>query len=174
MTQPPVDENFQQRQTDYSPVTIDRIAAILHDEGLEHVVEAIEVPAEHSPTGHAEHREIARTGFINQSIIFTIEDDYLVSTSLWRGHASTEFAARALAMTNEWNLNQILPGTHFYENASGQLEFAARRTLRCRDGLSTNQLGAFIVSTIDAYVSIWNHYEVSWPELKDWEEPNNE
>lgn len=172
MSQPPVDENFQQRQSDHSAVTIDRIAAILHDEGLEHVVEAIEIPG--GQEGAPAHQEIARTGFVNQSIIFAVQDDYLVSTSLWRGHASTEFAARALAMSNEWNLNQILPGAHFYENAQGEIEFAARRALRCRDGLSTNQLGAFVVSTIDAFVGIWNHYEVSWPELKDWEDTTND
>lgn len=143
---------------DFAVVTAERIGEILHGEGLEFLVEQKEADT-----------TVARTGFINQSIVFVPGSAGTTAQATWRGRLSAEDAARGLAMVNEWNLHQINPIAFMLESESGEIAFGARRSLHSVGEVSTNQLGAFVVSSIDSFVGLWNYFESALPESVTWE-----
>lgn len=163
-------EHSEKHQQDFGAVTTDRIAEILADENLQYVIEDVaETP---TATGAPQQiDQVVRTGFVNQSIVFAEHNSSLVASSQWRGRLPREEAARALAVVNEWNALQIAPGVRMYETPDEHIEFMASRSLRTTHGLSTNQLGAFALSTIDSFVAAWDYFETTFPELVSWEHP---
>lgn len=147
---------------DFAPVDADRIAVILADESLEYAIEV--------PHPEASFSSQVRTGFINQSILLQAGDNGLGAVSTWRGRLAPEDAAKGLAMVNEWNLHQMAPVVYMLESESHEIAFAARRTLGSPRA-STNQLGAFLVSTIDSFVAVWDYFESALPDSVTWTEP---
>ena len=76
----------------------------------------------------------------------------LVSEAVWSSAVPTQDAPLVLAACNEWNLHNITPALHFIEpggDHAGYLALRMHRSALVDAGLSDNQLGAFITTTIE-------------------------
>lgn len=155
--------------TPVSPVTPERIAELLDAEGLQHRLESAPVAAGETPT------TIVRTGFINTAIAISIDGDQLVCDSMWRGEAPKDEAPKVLGLVNEWNQTQYMPTLRFFENSAGagHLTISALRQIDIEHGLSRNQIGAFIMSTLDGVLRAYEWVEAQLPELVTWEEKHD-
>ncbi|MDO5097789.1 MAG: YbjN domain-containing protein [Corynebacterium sp.] len=109
------------------------------------------------------------TGFVDQAVFFQVKGDFLVVCSVWRGTVPVAKATRLLSLCYDWNTMHDAPTLQFEETGSGSLELRCRRSLRVGDGVSFNQLGAFVITTLDAFMACWNYvagelpYYVNWP-----------
>ncbi len=83
-------------------------------------------------------------------------------------------APTILAVVNEWNLTQIMPALHFVETTPGTLALIVHRELLTEGGVSRNQLGAFITSSIHNTLACFNWLEEQFPTLVTWDTPATE
>lgn len=137
-------------------VTIDRVAEILVTDGIEYETEDVS------------GRAVLRTGFNNSAIALTIDDDALVCDSLWRGHVGLNDGAALMAVVNNWNQSQISPVLRFFEQSGQSLVVSAYRRIGVSEGLSRNQLGAFVLSSLNAVNEAFAAVEKQFPELVTW------
>ncbi|MDO4686363.1 MAG: YbjN domain-containing protein [Corynebacterium sp.] len=142
-------------ETNPTPVTLDRVAEIFQAENLEYV------PEEHG---------LLRTGFPNAAVGVVMEGDYLLFDASWRGTPAADSAPHVLAAVNEWNLTQIMPSLSFSEIQQGTLNLRAHRAMYIGHGATRNQIGAFIMSTIENTLACFNWLEKQFPKLVTWEE----
>lgn len=149
-----------EHDTPIEPVSEHTIVDILEAENLAYRLQ--EEPA------------MVRTGFRNAAISFALEGEYLVCDSMWRGQVDSQRAATALAAANEWNLTQLAPTLRFFEGSPGALTFSACRRLHVAQGLSRNQAGAFVMSTLDAIVACFQWLEAQFPEAITWDDPHED
>ena len=140
------------------PVTAQSVAAIFSEENLEHRVEG----------------DVVRSGFINAAIVVAIDGSTLLFETLWRGMAPKELANHVLLAVNEHNQTHFAPTLRMLEGEGERLAVSAIRTLDIEHGASFNQLGAFIVSSIEATLQAFNFLESSFPTLVTWKDPHNE
>ena len=154
--------------TPVAPVTPERIAELLKAENLQYRLES-------APAGAGEETgTVVRTGFSNAAIAFTLNDSHLVCDSIWRGQIPTGEAPKMLGVANEWNQTQFTPTLRFFETATGTLALSAHRQIHVAEGLSRNQIGSFLMSTLDAVVGSFQWVEQQLPELVTWEENHDE
>ena len=148
--------------TEISALTVFRVAEIFEAEGLAYRIEP-------QPAGtDGEEVEILRTGFSNTAIAMQVRDDIFIIDSLWRAAVPRSEGPRILATVNAWNEQQFAPTLRFFEQEE-QLVVSAVREIHCGLGLSRNQLGAFLMSTLDAIVQSLAWLEQQYPELVTWE-----
>ncbi|WP_257181795.1 YbjN domain-containing protein [Corynebacterium cystitidis] len=140
------------------------VGQVLADENLEYRLQNTPIP-DGSIT-------VVRTGFINSAIAFVREGDYLVCEALWRGEFPKALSATLLAICNEYNQMQFAPTLRFYEQAEDYVAANAFRLLDISQGTSYNQVGAFVVSTLDAIVGAFSALEEQFPELVIWDDPH--
>ena len=139
-------------------VTPEAVAEIFSAEGLEHRVEDGTV----------------RSGFINAAIVVAFDSDRLIFESLWRGKIPKDMASHILLATNEHNQTHFAPTLRFFEQGEDHLAISAIRTLDITHGASYNQLGAFIMSSIDTTLQAFDFLATSFPTLVTWEDPHDE
>lgn len=144
------------------PFDIEHVGQILEEEELDFRFEEAELP-----TGTT---RLIRTGFANAAIAFTVDDGDLICEALWRGEIPREEATRTLAVCNEYNQLQFAPTLRFYESGEHHIAVNAFRTLDISQGASFNQVGAYVMSTLDAIVGAFNFLEQQFPNLVTWEE----
>lgn len=161
-------EEEKEPDTPISAVTAERVAEILDSENLKYRLE--EVPAREG----GEPSLMVRTGFINVAISFAVDEKHLTFDSMWRGAPTTEQASEVLAAVNEWNLTQFTPTLRFFEAATGALVLSAHRQTNITHGFSRNQIGAFVMSTLDAAANCFQWVESQFPDLVTWEDNHNE
>ncbi|WP_245974850.1 YbjN domain-containing protein [Corynebacterium alimapuense] len=156
--------------TPVAPVTHERVAELLESEGLQYRLESAPVTDGDQPV------TVVRTGFINAAIAFTVDGPSLVCESMWRGEVPKSEAPKLLGLVNEWNQTQYMPTLRFFESAAGQghLTVSAHRQTYVVEGLSRNQIGAFIMSSLDGVLRAYEWVEKQLPEQVTWEEPTNE
>lgn len=138
-------------------VTADAVAAIFEEENLEYRVE-----------GEGDAR-IVRSGFINAAIVVAQDTDHLVFEALWRGQIPRDAAAQLLFTINEHNQTHFAPTLRFFEQ-DNHLAVSAIRSMDITHGASFNQLGAFIVSSIEATLEAFAFLGASFPAAVTWEE----
>ncbi|WPF65160.1 MULTISPECIES: YbjN domain-containing protein [unclassified Corynebacterium] len=148
-----------EHDTPIAPVSEQSVVDILEAENLDYRLQQDPAP-------------MVRTGFTNAAVSFAIEGDYLLCDSMWRGQVDAQRAATALAAVNEWNLTQLAPTLRFFESAPGTLAFSACRRLHIAHGLSRNQTGAFVMSTLDSIVACFQWLEAQFPEAITWDQPH--
>lgn len=141
---------------------LDMVVTILQDEKLDYRIEEVS------------DSTVIRTGFINAAISFINVDGTLTIEAMWRGAPSTDKAAAVLAATNEWNLTQFAPTLRFFELDEGTLAINALRNITTSQGLSHNQVGSFVMSSIDAIVHCFEWLEEQFPELVTWKDDHHE
>lgn len=139
-------------------VTPEAVAEIFNAEGLEHRVE----------------NGTVRSGFVNAAIVVAFDGDHLIFESLWRGEIPKDMASHILLATNEHNQTHFAPTLRFFEQGGEHLAISAIRTLDITHGASYNQLGAFIMSSIDVVLQAFDFLATSFPTLVTWEDPHNE
>ncbi|MGD7001191.1 YbjN domain-containing protein [Corynebacterium halotolerans] len=161
-------EPAREPDTPIAAVTPERVAEILESENLQYRLE--DVPA---PDGR-QSQVMVRTGFVNVAISFAVDEEHLTFDSMWRGTPVAEQAPKLLAAVNEWNLSQFTPTLRFFEATTGKLALSAQRQINTTYGMSRNQIGAFVMSTLDAVNSCFQWVESEFPELVTWEEPHHE
>ncbi|MDY5786157.1 YbjN domain-containing protein [Corynebacterium sp.] len=145
-------------RNEVAAVDLAAISAIFDEEGLEYRIED----------------NLVRTGFVNAAIVLVIDDSRLVFEAVWRGEAPLEMASHLLFACNEHNQTHFAPTLRFFEKGSDNLAVSAIRSMDITHGASFNQLGSFIVSSIDATMQAFDFLATSFPTLVTWEDTHNE
>ncbi|WP_234948996.1 MULTISPECIES: YbjN domain-containing protein [Corynebacterium] len=140
------------------PVTAEAVAAIFKEEDLEHRVE----------------EQLVRSGFVNTALVVAIDGPILVFEAIWRGTVPADMASHLLFAVNEHNQTHFAPTLRMFESEDGTLAASGIRTLNIAEGASFNQLGAFIVNSIDATLQAFDFLETSFPTLVTWEDPHDD
>ena len=128
--------------TPVEPVTLERIGEIFESENLEYRLEE-------QPVGEDETVRILRTGFSNVAIAMQVRDDVLVADSVWRGNVPSSEGPSLLMVLNQWNQQHFAPTLRFFESAENNLAVSGVREINVAHGLSRNQIGSFVMSTLD-------------------------
>lgn len=135
-------------------VTLESIGEILASEDLEYRIE----------------EPVVRTGFTNAAMVFAIDQGHLVFESVWRGEFGPNDVSHLLFATNEFNQTHFAPTLRFFQSEENTLAITGVRTLDVSKGVSRNQLGFFIVSTIDATLQAFDYLAQTFPTAVTWEE----
>lgn len=135
-------------------VTLADIATVLEGEELEYRLE----------------EPVVRTGFVNAAMVFTIDNGTLVFESVWRGEFAPEDVPSLLHATNEYNQTHFTPTLRFFQSEENTLAITGVRTLDVSKGLSPNQLGAFVVTSIHSTMQAFDYLAQSFPTAVTWEE----
>ncbi|MDV2426568.1 MULTISPECIES: YbjN domain-containing protein [Corynebacterium] len=153
--------------TPVEPVTLERIGEIFASENLEYRLEEQAVSDE-------ETVQILRTGFSNVAIAMQVRDDVLVADSVWRGNVPSSEGPSLLMVLNQWNQQHFAPTLRFFESAENNLAVSGVREINIAHGLSRNQIGAFVMSTLDSMLQSFAFVEEHYPQLVTWEEHNHD
>lgn len=153
--------------TPVEPVTLERIAEIFASENLEYRLEE-------QPVSEEETVQILRTGFSNVAIAMQVRDDVLVADSVWRGNVPSSEGPSLLMVLNQWNQQHFAPTLRFFESAENNLAVSGVREINIAHGLSRNQIGAFVMSTLDSMLQSFAFVEEHYPQLVTWEEHNHD
>ncbi|WP_342319815.1 YbjN domain-containing protein [Corynebacterium mayonis] len=148
----------EEESNQVAPVDLEAVAAIFEAENLEYRIEG----------------SLIRSGFVNAAIILTIDENLLVFEAAWRGDFPLDLASHVLFACNEHNQTHFAPTLRFFEKGQEHLAVSAVRTLDITHGASFNQLGSFLVSSIEATLQAFDFLAASFPTLVTWEEPHNE
>ena len=130
------------------------VVAILEDESLEYRLE----------------EAVLRTGFVNAAIAFTIEDHKLLFEAAWRGAFALADASSLLFATNEYNQTRFTPTLRFFQSDEDTLMITGVRSVDIGRGMSTNQLGTFVLTSINAAMEAFDFLAASFPTAVTWEE----
>ena len=153
--------------TPVEPVTLERIGEIFKSENLEYRLEE-------QPVSEEETVQILRTGFSNVAIAMQVRDDVLVADSVWRGNVPSSEGPSLLMVLNQWNQQHFAPTLRFFESAENNLAVSGVREINIAHGLSRNQIGAFVMSTLDSMLQSFAFVEEHYPQLVTWEEHNHD
>ena len=153
--------------TPVEPVTLERIGEIFESENLEYRLEE-------QPVSEEETVQILRTGFSNVAIAMQVRDDVLVADSVWRGNVPSSEGPSLLMVLNQWNQQHFAPTLRFFEAAENNLAVSGVREINIAHGLSRNQIGAFVMSTLDSMLQSFAFVEEHYPQLVTWEEHNHD
>ena len=153
--------------TPVEPVTLERIGEIFESENLEYRLEE-------QPVGEDETVRILRTGFSNVAIAMQVRDDVLVADSVWRGNVPSSEGPSLLMVLNQWNQQHFAPTLRFFESAENNLAVSGVREVNVAHGLSRNQIGSFVMSTLDSMLQSFAFVEEHYPQLVTWEEHNHD
>ena len=153
--------------TPVEPVTLERIGEIFESENLEYRLEE-------QPVGEDETVRILRTGFSNVALAMQVRDDVLVADSVWRGNVPSSEGPSLLMVLNQWNQQHFAPTLRFFESAENNLAVSGVREINIAHGLSRNQIGAFVMSTLDSMLQSFAFVEEHYPQLVTWEEHNHD
>ena len=74
-----------------------------------------------------------------------------------------------LAVVNSWNPAQFAPTLRFFEQGEELLAISAVREADVSTGMTRNQLGAFLLSTLDAVLESFQSIEKQFPDSVTWE-----
>ena len=118
--------------------------------------------------------QILRTGFSNVAIAMQVRDDVLVADSVWRGNVPSSEGPSLLMVLNQWNQQHFAPALRFFESAENTLAVSGVREINIAHGLSRNQIGAFVMSTLDSMLQSFAFVEEHYPQLVTWEEHNHD
>jgi len=118
--------------------------------------------------------QILRTGFSNVAIAMQVRDDVLVADSVWRGNVPSSEGPSLLMVLNQWNQQRFAPTLSFFEAAENNLAVSGVREINIAHGLSRNQIGAFVMSTLDSMLQSFAFVEEHYPQLVTWEEHNHD
>ena len=153
--------------TPVEPVTLERIGEIFESETLEYRLEE-------QPVGEDETVRILRTGFSNVAIAMQVRDNVLVADSVWRGNVPSSEGPSLLMVLNQWNQQHFAPTLRFFESAENNLAVSGVREINVAHGLSRNQIGSFVMSTLDSMLQSFAFVEEHYPQLVTWEEHNHD
>ena len=153
--------------TPVEPVTLERIGEIFESENLEYRLEE-------QPVGEDETVRILRTGFSNVAIAMQVRDDVLVADSVWRGNVPSSEGPSLLMVLNQWNQQHFAPTLRFFESAENNLAVSGVREINVAHGLSRNQIGSFVMSTLDSMLQSFAFVEEHYPQLVTWEEHDHD
>lgn len=153
--------------TPIDTVTLERVAEIFNAEGLKYRIEEPDL-------GDGEATRLLRTGFSNAAIALQVRNDTLVCDSVWRGNIPATEGPQLLAAINEWNSKNFAPTLRFFESGVSELAVSAVRELNVTEGASRNQIGAFIMSTLDSILQSFAWVEGKYPNLVTWEDTHHD
>ena len=153
--------------TPVEPVTLEGIGEIFESENLEYRLEE-------QPVGEDETVRILRTGFSNVAIAMQVRDNVLVADSVWRGNVPSSEGPSLLMVLNQWNQQHFAPTLRFFESAENNLAVSGVREVNVEHGLSRNQIGSFVMSTLDSMLQSFAFVEEHYPQLVTWEEHNHD
>ena len=153
--------------TPIEEVTLERIAEIFDSEKLEYRIEEQQVKDDKTVT-------LLRTGFSNAAIAFQLIDNRLIVDSVWRGSVPSSEAPALLMHINAWNQDHFTPTFRFFEAPDNALAVSGARELDVTHGASRNQVGAFVMSTLDAILQSFAWIEQQYPQLVTWKEHNHD
>ncbi len=150
--------------TPVESIALSRIADILHDQQLQFRIEATD-----DASG-----QILRTGFSNCVIAIQIRKDVLIVDSLGRGRIPVSSGSQLLTIINQWNAENFAPTLRFFETGEHFLAVSGVRELNVAEPISRNQLGAFLMASLNALLTAFGWIEHNYPQYVDWEEINRD
>ena len=103
-----------------------------------------------------------------------VRDDVLVADSVWRGNVPSSEGPSLLMVLNQWNQQHFAPTLRFFESAENNLAVSGVREINVAHGLSRNQIGSFVMSTLDSMLQSFAFVEEHYPQLVTWEEHNHD
>lgn len=130
------------------------VVAILEDEQLEYRLE----------------ETVLRTGFVNAAMAFTTDGNKLLFEAAWRGAFALDDASSLLFATNEYNQSRFAPTLRFFQSDENTLMITGVRSVDIGRGMSTNQLGTFVLTSINAAMEAFDFLKASFPAAVTWEE----
>ena len=154
-TEEPVQPSEHPERNVTAEVTPEAVAAIFEEEHLEYRIE----------------EQVVRSGFVNAAIVVAIDGDHLIFEALWRGEFPVDTASQVLYACNEHNQTHFAPTLRFFERGEDQLAVSAIRSMHIGDGASFNQLGSFVITSIDATLQAFDFLKTTFPTVVNWEEP---
>lgn len=155
-------------ETDVEPVTVERVSELLTAENLEHRTDSAPMGTE------GKTMPLVRTGFDNVAITFAVDQDSLICEGLWRGVVPRDRSSRVLVAVNQWNQVQIGPTLRFFEQGEGDVVISGIRHTPVGDGADRNQLGSFVLSSMEQMVAACTEMERQFPELVTWTEDHHD
>ncbi|GEM_PF-2222540 len=108
-------------------------------------------------------------GFSDIVIQFTLASDQLTATGVWRGALPIDRSAQLLSACTTFNETQVFP-TMSFEKQGDSLSVFLRRGTDATYGLSDNQLGAWLLTTIEQCGNATQWLASIFPEAVDWNE----
>ena len=144
--------------TPVDDVTVERLADIFDEQGLQYRIEG----------------EIFRTGFSNAAIAMQVREKTLIVDSVWRGQVPVSEGPKLLGLVNQWNGEHYAPTLRFLESGETALAVSAVRELHIVHGASRNQLGAFIMSSLNSILESFHWMEEQYPQLVTWKDEHND
>ncbi|MFR9885815.1 YbjN domain-containing protein [Corynebacterium striatum] len=153
--------------TPIEAVTLERVAEIFDSENLEYRIED-------QPVSEDQTVQLLRTGFSNTAIALQLRGNTLTADSVWRGTVPASEGPNLLMLINQWNQTHFAPTFRFFEGPENTLAVSGVRELDITHGASRNQLGAFVMSTLDAILQSFAWMEEQYPQLVTWEEHQND
>ncbi|OFO48240.1 YbjN domain-containing protein [Corynebacterium sp. HMSC073D01] len=136
-----------------TPYTSQRAAAILQENGI-----------------RSESRgDNLLVGFSDIVIQFTLASDQLTATGVWRGTLPIDASAQLLSACTTFNETQLFP-TMSFEKQGERLSIFMRRGTDATYGLSHNQLGAWLLTTVEQCGSAAQWLAGIFPEAVNWNE----
>ncbi len=160
--------------TEVSDVTMARIAEIFDEQQLQYRIEDGQAPEGESEAAG----QLLRTGFSNTIIAMQYRSGNLIIDSVWRGQVPTSQGPELLRVINDWNADHFAPTLRFFESGSQDSEHylavSAVRELNVSQGATRNQLGAFVMSTLNSLLEAYTFVEAQYPQLVTWKEPQHD
>lgn len=156
-------------------VEVGRLADIFDEQGLEYRIEEHNHPENpENPAEAAGTFKVLRTGFSNTVIAMQVRGETLIVDSVWRGQVPTSEGSTLLSLINQWNGEHFAPTLRFFESNENSLAVSAVREMHIGAGASRNQLGAFVMSTLNSILESFAWIESHYPQLVTWEVRNHE
>lgn len=153
--------------TPINDVTLSRVAEIFDEQQLQYRLET-------RKDQNGNDAEILRSGFSNVAIAMQLRGDVLIIDSVWRGSVPASEGPRLLMVCNQWNAENFAPTLRFFEQSEKALAVSAVREMRVAEGMTRNQLGAFVMSTLDSVLQSLAWIEQNYPQLVTWNEHGEE
>ena len=108
-------------------------------------------------------------GFTDLVVQFTVASDQLTATGVWRGTLPISASAQLLSACTTFNETQVFP-TMGFERQGDTLSVFLRRGTSVTYGLSYNQLGAWLISTLEQCGNAAHWLAQIFPDSVDWDD----
>ncbi|AMO87940.1 bacterial sensory transduction regulator family protein [Corynebacterium simulans] len=162
-----------------SEVNIHRLAELFEQLEADYVLlDKIEDPAREDAAADGGEGLVLQTGLPHITIHFDIEDDTLSAFAVWEGRlpASAEDKVGAFIAEFNWNMSAPTLSYDFRPKGTGagakqeeeEIAICANRAMGVGIGLSSNQLGSFVLSAFDSFGMAFDAVAEAFPQAAKW------
>ncbi|MDO5031506.1 YbjN domain-containing protein [Corynebacterium sp.] len=148
------------------PVTIHRLVEVFELLDAEYVI--VDKPAEDAD----EPQLVLQTGIPHVSIHLDIEEDILSAFATWQARLPASAEDEISLTLSQFNWESVAPTLSYLveEGAKGNEEIlvGANRAMAVGEGMSQQQLAAFVLSAFDSFGEIFDALAQHYPQAAPW------